>query len=65
MKKPFYGTKGHIAIATNSADRAAYRLEKAGVKLNWDSAGYNADGSLRVVYLQDEVGGFALHILQK
>ncbi len=65
MKKPFYGTKGHIAIATNSAERAAYRLEKAGVKLNWDSAGYNADGSLRVVYLQDEVGGFALHILQK
>lgn len=65
MKKPFYGTKGHIAIATNSAVRAAYRLEKAGVKLNWDSAGYNADGSLRVVYLQEEVGGFALHILQK
>lgn len=65
MKKPFYGTKGHIAIATNCAWRAAYRLEKAGVKLNWASAGYNPDGCLRVVYLQEEVGGFALHILQK
>lgn len=65
MKKPFYGEKGHIAIATNSVARAAYHLEKAGVKLNWDSAGYNPDGTLRVVYLQEEVGGFALHLLQK
>ena len=65
MKKPFYGSKGHIAIATHYPQRAAYRLEKAGIELNWDSAGYNSDGSLRVVYLKDEVGGFALHILQK
>ncbi len=65
MKKPFYGTHGHIAIATNSVKRAAYHLEKRGVVFNWDSAGYNADGTLRVVYLKDEVGGFALHLLQK
>ena len=65
MKKPFYGAKGHIAIATHYPQRAAYRLEKAGIKLNWDRAGDNPDGSLRVVYLKDEVGGFALHILQK
>ena len=65
MKKPFYGTHGHIAIATNSAESAAYHLEKAGVKFNWNSAGYNPDGRLRVVYLQDEIGGFAVHILQK
>jgi len=65
MKKQFYGKHGHIAIITNSAERAAYYLEKKGVALNWQSAGYNPDGSLRVVYLQNEVGGFALHILQK
>lgn len=65
MKKPFYGAHGHIAVATNSAKRAAYHLEKAGVELNWDSAGYNSDGSLRVVYLKNEIGGFAVHILQK
>ena len=65
MKTPFYGTHGHIAIATNSAESAAYHLEKSGVKLNWNSAGYNPDGHLRVVYLQDEIGGFAVHILQK
>lgn len=65
MKKPFYGKHGHIAIITNSAERAAYYLEKKGVALNWQSAGYNPDGRLRVVYLQKETGGFALHILQK
>ena len=65
MKKPFYGTHGHIAISTRSAESAAYYLEHAGVKLNWQSAGYNPDGRLRVVYLQEEIGGFAVHILQK
>lgn len=65
MKKPFYGQKGHIAIATNCAARAAYHLQKAGVELNWESAGYHPDGSLRVVYLKNEIGGFAVHILQK
>lgn len=65
MKKMFYGTHGHIAIATNNATRAAWYLEQRGVKLNWKSADYCADGLLRVVYLQDEIGGFAVHILQK
>lgn len=65
MKKPFYGTHGHIAIATNCADRAAWYLQRRGAAFNWDSAGYNEDGSLRVVYLKDEIGGFAVHILQK
>ena len=65
MKKPFYGQHGHIAIATRSAESAAYYLEHAGVKFNWESAGYNPDGRLRVVYLQEEIGGFAVHILQR
>lgn len=65
MKKMFYGTQGHIAIATNNADRAAWYLAQKGVEFNWKSADYNADGTLRVVYLRDEVGGFAVHILQK
>lgn len=65
MKKMFYGEHGHIAIATNNAARAAWYLEQRGARFNWKSADYNADGTLRVVYLQDEIGGFAVHILQK
>ncbi|WP_428074481.1 hypothetical protein [Candidatus Avelusimicrobium aviculae] len=65
MKKPFYGHNGHIAVSTNDAARAAHYLQKQGVQFNWDSAGYSEDGSLRVVYLAKELGGFAVHILQK
>lgn len=65
MKKLFYGAHGHIAIATNNAARAAWYLEQRGAKFNWKSADYNADGTLRVVYLQNEIGGFAVHIIQK
>ena len=65
MKKPFYGQHGHIAISTHNTARAVWYLEQRGAVFNWDSAGYNEDGSLRVVYLKDEIGGFAVHILQK
>lgn len=65
MKKMFYGVHGHIAIATNNAARAAWYLEQRGAKFNWKSADYNEDGTLRVVYLQDEIGGFAVHLIQK
>lgn len=65
MKKPFYGKNGHIAIATNSVQRALYRLKKMGVAFNEDSAGYNEDGTLRVIYLKEEIGGFAVHLIQK
>lgn len=65
MKKMFYGAHGHIAIATNHPARAAWYLEQRGAKFNWKSADYNEDGTLRVVYLQDEIGGFAVHIIQK
>lgn len=65
MKKPFYGHHGHIAVSTADAGCAARYLQARGVKLNWQSAGYNPDGRLRVVYLQEEIGGFAVHILQK
>ena len=65
MKMPFYGTHGHIALSTENAPAAAHYLEQAGVSFNWKSAGYNPDGRLRVVYLQEEIGGFAVHILQK
>lgn len=65
MKKKFYGTHGHIAISTHNAARAAWYLEQRGAKLNWKSAEYTSGGMLRVVYLQDEIGGFAVHLVQK
>lgn len=65
MKSPYLGTCGHIAVQTNSVDRAFYHLSKKGYQFNMDTAAYDAEGRMKVVYLQDEVGGFAIHLLQK
>lgn len=65
MKTPYLGASGHIAVQTNSVDRAFYHLSKKGCQFNMDTAAYDADGRLKVVYLQDEIGGFAVHLVQK
>lgn len=64
MKSPYLGANGHIAIRTNNAVRAAADLEAKGFKLNPDSAKYKG-GRLTAVYLENEIGGFAVHLLQK
>lgn len=58
------GKNGHIAIKTKNIDRAIAYLERNGFTINWDSAKKNADGSLIAVYLTEEFGGFAVHLLQ-
>ena len=65
MKKPFHGTHGHIAIATNSVTRALYQLEKRGYKVMEGSQKFNADGVMNVAYLEHEFGGFAVHLVLK
>jgi 2-dehydro-3-deoxyphosphogluconate aldolase/(4S)-4-hydroxy-2-oxoglutarate aldolase len=65
MKKPGRGTKGHIAIGTNSVARARNYLESVkGVKFIEDSASYK-NGKLTAIYLDEEIGGFAVHLVQK
>lgn len=65
MKKPFHGTHGHIAVATNSVTRALYQLEKRGYKVMEGSQKFNADGVMNVAYLANEFGGFAVHLVLK
>ncbi|WP_424244552.1 2-dehydro-3-deoxyphosphogluconate aldolase/(4S)-4-hydroxy-2-oxoglutarate aldolase [Elusimicrobium posterum] len=66
MKFKFLGKNGHIAIMTNYADRAYYHLMKKGVKFNMETENRDeATGQLKTIYLQDEIGGFAIHLLQK
>ncbi len=65
MKKPYKGAHGHIAIATNYIERAMYYLEKQGVAFDEDTIITNAKGALSVIYLKDEFGGFAVHLVQK
>ena len=65
MKKIGRGTKGHIAIGTNSVLRAKNYLETVkGVKFIEESAAYKAD-KLQAIYMEGEIGGFAVHLVQK
>lgn len=59
-----YGAKGHVAIDTNSVERAEYYLAKAGVRLN-EKSRITADGKTVAIYLEEEFGGFAIHLRQK
>lgn len=64
MKIPFRGKNGHIAIACNNIKRAKWHLERRGFVFDEDSA-IMKDGKLRVIYLKEDVAGFAFHLLQK
>ncbi|MDR1439420.1 MAG: bifunctional 4-hydroxy-2-oxoglutarate aldolase/2-dehydro-3-deoxy-phosphogluconate aldolase [Clostridiales bacterium] len=63
-KSPGLGANGHIAIRTNSIDRAEYYLAKRGFAIDASTAKFK-DGKRFAVYLKSEIGGFAFHLLQK
>jgi 2-dehydro-3-deoxyphosphogluconate aldolase/(4S)-4-hydroxy-2-oxoglutarate aldolase len=59
------GTRGHIAIATNSVARAKACLERRGVIFDPSSIKKNAGGDLNVIFAEDEILGFAWHLVRK
>lgn len=65
MKTPYLGKNGHIAIATNYMDRAIYHLQKQGVKFDESTAKKDEKGKIKAIYLDGEIGGFAVHLVQK
>ncbi|WP_434579282.1 bifunctional 4-hydroxy-2-oxoglutarate aldolase/2-dehydro-3-deoxy-phosphogluconate aldolase [Thermoanaerobacterium thermosaccharolyticum] len=65
MKPPCFGKIGHIAIKTNSIVRAKYHLETKGIRFNENSAKYDTKGNMTVIYMEQEIAGFAVHLLQK
>ena len=64
MKKPGRGTHGHIALATADLPAARAYLEEKGFAFDDSSAKFFPDGRVCVVYAQEEIGGFAIHLLQ-
>ncbi|WMJ85108.1 bifunctional 4-hydroxy-2-oxoglutarate aldolase/2-dehydro-3-deoxy-phosphogluconate aldolase [Oscillospiraceae bacterium LTW-04] len=65
MKRPFLGTHGHIAIATNSVARAMFHLSLQGVTFDESTLKTDAKGNPKAIYIKDEIGGFAVHLVQK
>ncbi len=64
MKQNGRGAHGHVAIKTSNVDRAVYHLSRKGIKFDMDTATYAPDGSMKFVYLKDEIGGFAYHLVK-
>ena len=65
MKSQGRGAHGHIAIACNDVGRARHYLEGQGFRFDNSSLTLGPDGRPRLLYLDEEIAGFAIHLLQK
>ncbi len=65
MKQPYLGKNGHIAIGTNSVERAVYHLGRRGVAFDESTRKADAKGRTTAIYLKEQFGGFALHLVRK
>lgn len=63
MKTMFKGANGHIAIRTNKMEPAIAEMERRGLELDMSSV--KDPNNIKAVYFKNEVGGFAVHLVQK
>jgi 2-dehydro-3-deoxyphosphogluconate aldolase/(4S)-4-hydroxy-2-oxoglutarate aldolase len=64
MKNKFLGGHGHLAIGTNSINRAVAYFKRNGISILSETA-KEKNGRMIAVYLDKEISGFAIHLLQK
>jgi 2-dehydro-3-deoxyphosphogluconate aldolase/(4S)-4-hydroxy-2-oxoglutarate aldolase len=64
IKNRSLGKHGHIAIATNDIHRAIAYLKMKDISVLPETA-KEKEGKLKAIYLDQEVSGFAIHLLQK
>ena len=64
MKSPGPGKNGHIAIGTYSVERAIAYLERRGCKFRSDTIKKDDLGNIRLIYLEEEVADFAVHLVE-
>ncbi|OHE64966.1 MAG: 2-dehydro-3-deoxyphosphogluconate aldolase, partial [Treponema sp. GWC1_61_84] len=63
MKTPFRGTHGHLAIKCFNVERALAFLARLGYSPVEETA-KTEKGHLKTIYLDKEIGGFAVHLLR-
>ena len=64
MKSMGNGKNGHIAVGTNSVERAYFYLKNMGVRFDESSIMRNERGRMRFIFLADEILGFAIHLTE-
>ncbi len=62
MKTPDLGENGHIALGVNDIPRALAHLGRKGVSPVPGTERWNDDGTMRRVYIDLQVSGFAFHL---
>lgn len=62
-KQMFLGKNGHIAVKTKCIDRAINYLQAMGTEIDMETAVVK-NGKTTAVYLKEEIGGFAVHLVQ-
>lgn len=65
MYTPYLGKNGHIAIATNSLERAMAYFDRLGIKFLEGSEKYTEAGKLNAIYFEEDIAGFAFHLVRK
>ena len=65
VKEGGRGKHGHIAVTTSDIDAAMAYLQRRGVKLDQESIKRNEKGEISVIYLKDDLAGFAIHLQRK
>ncbi len=59
------GTCGHIAVSTPNVNRAVAQLSLRGIRFDESSFKRDEKGNLKVAYLAEEIGGFAVHFIKR
>ena len=62
MKNNGRGAKGHIGFHVNDIVAAEKWFAARGFELNEESRNIRPDGTTRLIYFTEEIGGFAIHL---
>lgn len=57
------GAHGHIALGVDDVENAVAYLKTKGFTFDEDSRTYNKDNQCNFIYMNEEVAGFAIHLL--
>lgn len=64
MKADIFGTCGHIGFGVNDCEAAIKYFTGRGLTLREETKRFDEDGHCIFVYFKEEIGGFAIHLVQ-
>ena len=65
MKENGRGEKGHIGFSVNNCEEALAYFETRGIHSIEETKKFDSQGKCYFAYLDREIGGFAIHLIQQ